>query len=233
MAASLTISFSQFQPLIFIFPTLLFYISLMARAIVTFSKANDPFQTVVENAQKVVTDFLKGKQQNSNSTLLDSLFDSMKEASKDNQNNQHSTIVTETLNRRNKHFLFGVFIDSIALSFANGVIIMFESGNLLIGFVFLFIGAMVGMIGLATIYAGSTSGAILEAIILICAIFLAEIIYLITSNSSWLYMIPIYFTIVFTVIVVLAVVIPRIKARRSNKQKAEAQENVPNKENSG
>ncbi len=221
MALTLTVPLSQVQTLIFIFPTLLFYISLLARSIITFSKVNDPLQTAFDSARDFVNNLVSGGSQLRNTSIGDFLnraTESLNQKRADNSNSWDK-FVKESNKRRDKHYLFGLFIDSFALSLANGVIIMFQSDNLITGFLVLFVGVITCVIGFATIYAGSSGGASFVAYILLFGVFLSELIFLLTSNPMWLIRAPEYFAFITVIGVVVLIIYEKLNAKRTQKNK--------------
>ncbi len=219
MALTLTVPLSQVQTLIFIFPTLLFYISLLARSIITFSKGNDPLQNAFESARDFLNSLISGKSQIMNTSIGDFLNKATEtfNQQKLNDKTSYEKFVKEVNKKRDKHYLFGLFIDSFALSLANGVIIMFQSDNLITGFLVLFVGVITCVIGFASIYAGSSGGASFVAYILLFGVFLSELIFLLTSNPAWLIRAPEYFAIITVIGVALIVVFTRIKERKTKR----------------
>ncbi len=214
---SLTVSLAPFQTLIYIFPTMLFFISLIARLILTFSVTNDPLQNMFSYAENLIADTFK-EAPSLKDTSLEDVFAQFAKKKQEGESppstvSPKGQLVKQTNARRNSHFLYGLLIDSFALSFANGVIIMFESANLLTGFIFLFVGVMLCLIGFTTLYAGHPNGAIVVVLILLFVIFLTELLFLITSNSTWLFREPEYAGIGTVVIIVVAVVYERVKKK--------------------
>lgn len=221
MALTLTVPLSQVQTLIFIFPTLLFYISLLARSIITFSKVNDPLQTAFDSARDFLNNLVSGGSQLRDTSIGDFLnraTESFNQKKSDNSNNWVK-FVKESNKRRDKHYLFGIFIDSFALSLANGVIIMFQSDNLITGFLVLFVGVITCVIGFATIYAGSSGGASFVAYILLFGVLLSELIFLLTSNPMWLIRAPEFFAFITVIGVAVILAYEKLKTKRTQKDK--------------
>lgn len=119
---------------------------------------------------------------------------------------------------RNSQFLYSLLIDSLALSIANGVIIMFEAQNLFYGFILLFIGVILSALGFTSMYADRPGLATFIVVIITFAVFPAEVLYLLTSQIRWFFIFPELFTI-FTIIIVTVVGIHLFfKKRRQKKQ---------------
>jgi hypothetical protein len=219
---SLTVSLAPFQTLIYVFPTLLFFISLISRLILTFSKKNEVIHEVIEFAENAFTDLLKNLTNEPNTNVNDLINKAMLNAKNNTQtldkNNvfRYDILIEQERKKRNSHFLFSLFIDSLALSIANGVIIMFEAQNLFYGFVLLFIGVTFCLFGFTAVYVDSLGLATFVETLLIIIVFISEFVYLITSNIAWLYII---FEIFVIAIIVILVIVAVIAERQKKKLK--------------
>lgn len=120
--------------------------------------------------------------------------------------------------RNNSHFLFGFFIDSFALSIANGVIIMFQSLDLFNGFILLFAGITMSVFGFAFIFTSRLSGATFLAFMIIFILFIPEMFFFVTSSFYWFRVIIITITVALLIIVVTAIAVEEQKKRKYNKQ---------------
>ena len=225
---SLTVSLAPFQTLIYVFPTLLFFISLISRLILTFSKKNEVKHEVIAAAENAVTDFLKNLTNEPNTNLNDLIKQALLNVTNNTQTVDKKNVFRDNVlfnherKKRNSHFLYSLFIDSLALSIANGVIIMFEAQNLFYGFVLLFIGVTFCLFGFTALYVDNLKLATFVEIVVIIVVFISEFIYFITSNISWLYIILELFSIAIIAIIVIGVVIAirqKIKLRHTNTQK--------------
>ncbi|SJK84439.1 multipass membrane protein [Cuniculiplasma divulgatum] len=220
---SLTVSLAPFQILIYVFPTILFFISLMSRLILTFSSKNDIMKEAFGYAENILTETLNGFTNKSNIDLNDLIKQTMAKAVNNaqikNKKNvfQNNVLTNQERKKRNSQFLYSLFIDSFALSIANGVIIMFEAQNLFYGFILLFIGVVLCLFGITALYADRPGFATFIVLIITVAVFLSELVYLLTSNINWFYMIPEYFTIA-TVVLVAIVGIFEYRKKRKLKQ---------------
>lgn len=220
---SLIVSLAPFQILIYVFPTLLFFISLVSRLILTFSGKNDIMQEVFGYAQNVLSKTLSDITNKSsidvNYLIKQAMANATSNAQTLNKENvfQNNVLINQEKKKRNSHFLYSLFIDSLALSIANGVIIMFEAQNLFYGFILLFIGVVLCSFGFTALYADRLGVATFIVLIITIAVFLSELIYLLTSNISWFYTIPEYF-IIGTVSLVAIVGYIEYKKKRKLKQ---------------
>ena len=102
----------------------------------------------------------------------------------------------------------------LALSIANGVIIMFEAQNLFYGFILLFIGVVLCSFGFTSLYAERLEIATFIVFIIILVVFLSEVFYLATSQIYWFYIIPEFFSFAFVIIVAAAIIYEHIKKHR-------------------
>jgi len=220
---SLTVSLAPFQILIYVFPTLLFFISLMSRLILTFSNKNDIMQELFSYTQNLLNKTLNDVTHKTSIDVNDIIKQAMANATSNpqtlNKRNvfQNNVLINQERKKRNSHFLYSLFIDSLALSIANGVIIMFEAQNLLYGFLLLFIGVILCSFGFTALYVDRLVLATLFVVIITMAVFLSELIYLLTSNINWFYIIPEYFVIA-TVVLVAIVGIFEYRKKRKPKQ---------------
>ncbi len=220
---SLTVSLAPFQVLIYVFPTLLFFISLTSRLILTFSGKNDIMQEVFGYAQNVMAKTLGDITNKSSIDVNELIKQTMANATSDAQtlNNknvfQNNILINQERKKRNSHFLYSLFIDSLALSIANGVIIMFEAQNLFYGFILLFVGVVLCSFGFTALYADRLGIATFIVLIIIVTVFISELLYLITSNINWFYII-LALLIIIIVITVLITGIVGYKKRRKVKQ---------------
>lgn len=227
---NLTVSLAPFQVLIYVFPTLLFFISLTSRLILTFSSRNDTMQEVFGYVQNVLTNTL-GEVTNKSSIDVDELIkqtmaNATSKASTLNNKNvlQNNVLIDQERKKRNSHFLYSLFIDSLALSIANGVIIMFEAQNLFLGFILLFIGVVLCSFGFTALYADRLGIATLIVLIITVAVFISELLYLITSNIDWFYIIIELFIIISVLVIIIAGIVEyrkRKKAKQTNTQTRE------------
>lgn len=227
---SLTVSLAPFQVLIYVFPTLLFFISLTSRLILTFSSKNDTMQEAFGYAQNILNKTL-GEVTNKSSIDVNELIRqamanaSSKALTLNNKNVfQNNVLINQERKKRNSHFLYSLFIDSLALSIANGVIIMFEAQNLFLGFILLFIGVVLCSFGFTALYADRLGIATLIVLIITVAVFISELLYLITSNINWFYIIIELFIIISVLVIIIAGIFEykkRKKAKQTNTQTSE------------
>ena len=127
---------------------------------------------------------------------------------------KNNVLIDQDRKKRNSHFLYSLFIDSLALSIANGVIIMFEAQNLLYGFILLFIGVVLCSFGFTALYADRLGIATFIEFIIAVAVFISELLYLITSNTIWFYIIPILFLIAILIIALIVLIVEYKKKRK-------------------
>jgi hypothetical protein len=192
----------------------------MSRLILTFSNKNDIMQEVFGYAQRVLTKTLNDVTNKTSIDVNNLIKQTMANATSDaqtlNKKNvfQNNVLIDQERKRRNSHFLYSLFIDSFALSIANGVIIMFEAQNLFYGFILLFIGVVLCLFGITALYADRPGLATFIVLIITVAVFLSELIYLLTSNINWFYMIPEYFTIAMVVLVAIVGIFEYRKKRK-------------------
>ncbi len=224
MVTSITVSLAPFQTLIYIFPTLLFFISLTARLILTFTTKNDIMKELFKYTQETTTSVLKNitniADLDVNKILQEAVSKLVtpKQASLFNPDIfNNNTLINQERNKRNSHFLYGLIIDSLALSIANGVIIMFEAQNLFYGFILLFVGVVLCSLGFTALYVERRGLATFIALIITGILFLSELLYLLTSDVSWFYKITEYFAIV-TVIIIVIVAFHELRKKRKQKR---------------
>ena len=221
---SLTISLAPFQTLVYIFPTLLFFISTMSRIILTFSTKSNIMQEVFAYTDELLTDALKTGTNEGNidlSAIINQTITratSQAQAQKSRNLFQNNVLVDQEKKRRNSHFLYGLFIDSLALSVANGVIIMFEAQSLLYGFILLFLGVVLCSFGFTALYVDRLAFATFFVLVVVFELFLSELFYLLTSSPAWLYKIPEYFVIGALIIIAIAIFVER-RNKKKNKLK--------------
>lgn len=223
MVTSIIVSLVPFQTLIYIFPTLLFFISLIARLILTFTTKNDIMKELFKYTQETTTSVLKNITNEANldvSKILQEVvakaitLKQMPPLNPDTSND--NILINQERKKRNSHFLYGLIIDSLALSIANGVIIMFEAQNLFYGFILLFVGVVLCSLGFTALYADRQGLATFIALLITGVLFLSELLYLLTSDVSWFYKIPEYF---FIVTLILIVIVAFHEFRKKRKQK--------------
>ncbi len=201
---------APFQTLVYIFPTLLFFISTMSRIILTFSTKKNLMQEVFEYTQDFFTDIMKNATGEQNIDLNSLFTQVIVQASNKTQPQQsknffqENVLIDQEKKRRNSNFLYGLFIDSLALSVANGVIIMFEAQSLFYGFILLFLGIVFCSFGFTALYVERLGFATFVVLIIIFVLFLSELFFLLSSNIAWLYEIPEYFSICLVIVVSIA-----------------------------
>lgn len=231
---SLTISIAPFQTLIYVFPTLLFFISTMSRIILTFSTKSNIVQEVFGYTESLLTDALKGATNKEsidiNAVLTQIIAKATDKAQSQKTRNlfRDNVLINQERKRRNSQFLYGLFIDSLALSVANGVIIMFEAQNLFLGFILLFIGVVLCSFGFTALYVDRLAVATTLVLIIVFVIFLIELFYLLTFNTAWLYIIPEYFGISSIIIIAISISIDQ-----RNRKKKKANDSLSKKDNVG
>lgn len=221
---SLTISLAPFQTLIYVFPTLLFFISTMSRMILTFSTKSNIMQEVFGYTEGLLTDALKTATNKEsvdlNAIITQTIAKATNKAQAQKSKNlfQDNVLVNQERKRRNSHFLYGLFIDSLALSVANGIIIMFEAQSLFYGFILLFLGVVLCSFGFTALYVDRLAFATFFVLVVVFVLFLSELFYLLTSSPAWLYKIPEYFAIGAAIIIAIAIFVDR-RNKKKNKLK--------------
>lgn len=192
--------------------------------ILTFSTKSNIMQEVFDYTEGVLTDALKTATNKESIDLNAIIIQTIAEATNKAQalksrNLFHDNVlVNQEKKRRNSHFLYGLFIDSLALSVANGVIIMFEAQSLFYGFILLFLGVVLCSFGFTALYVDRLAFATFFVLVVVFVLFLSELFYLLTSNPAWLYKIPEYFAIGATIIIAIAIFLDR-RNKKKNKLK--------------
>ena len=214
MLTDIVVSLAPFQTLIYIFPTILFFISLIARLILRYSASKGSLESIFQFAENIINE-LATKETSVKDISLSQLVNKVNSNLKSVENSQalikNNAITIEDRQQRNSHFLFGFYIDAFALSIANGVIIMFQTLNLLYGFILLFIGIVLGLFGFALIFTSRIGSATFLSISIVFAFFTPEMLFLITSSLYWFEIVPILYSVTVIAITVLAVVYERHK----------------------
>lgn len=202
------LSLAPFQILIYIFPTILFFISLIARLILRYSANKNSLESIFQFAENIINE-LRTEETNIKDIGLSQLVNKVYANINSRENNQrlikNNTITIEDRKQRDSHFLFGFYIDAFALSIANGVIIMFQTLNLLYGFILLFIGVVLGLFGFALIFTSRIGLATFLSTVIVFAFFTPEMLFLITSSLYWFKTVPIMYSIATIAIAVLAI----------------------------
>ncbi len=188
----------------------------------TFSTKSNIIQEVFGYTEGLLTDTFKTVTNKENIDLNAILTQTLAKATNKAQDQksrnlfQDNVLVNQEKKRRNSHFLYGLFIDSLALSVANGVIIMFEAQSLFYGFILLFLGVVLCSFGFTALYVDRLAFATFFVLVVVFVLFLSELFYLITSSPAWLYRIPEYFAIGTAIIVLIAVLVER-RNKKKNK----------------
>ena len=210
MVTTITVSLAPFQTLIYVFPTLLFFISLIARLILTFSTKNEIMKDLFKYAQDSTTAAMKNFTNLADldinkivQEMVSNAFTPTQSTTSNQNLFNNNVLINQEKNKRNSNFLYGLIIDSLALSIANGVIIMFETQNLFYGFVLLFVGIVLCLFGFTALYADRLGLATFIVSIITMVLFIAEFLYLVTSDTSWFYKIPVYFSIGFVILLII------------------------------
>ena len=216
---NITISLDQFQVLIYIFPTILFFISLTARLILKYSTNKNSLESIFQFAGDIVNE-IKNESTNIKDIKLGSLMNQLFSNIDSKQIGQkiikNNAVTIEDKKQRNSHFLFGFYIDSFALSIVNGVIIMFQTLNLFYGFILLFLGMVMGLFGFALIFTNRLSMATFLSTIIVFILFIPELLFLSTSSLSWFEIVPLAYIIIMFVVVIISLIYAR-----KNKKKTE------------
>jgi len=109
---SLTVSLAPFQILIYVFPTLLFFISLMSRLILTFSNKNDIMQELFSYTQNLLNKTLNDVTHKTSIDVNDIIKQAMANATSNpqtlNKRNvfQNNVLINQERKKRNSHFLY-------------------------------------------------------------------------------------------------------------------------------
>ena len=196
--------------------------------ILTFSTKSNIMQEVFGYTEELLTDALKSATNKEsidlNAIITHTIAQATNKAQKSRNLFQDNVLVNQEKKRRNSHFLYGLFIDSLALSVANGVIIMFEAQSLFYGFILLFLGVVLCSFGFTALYVDRLAFATFFVLVVVFALFLSELFYLLTSSPTWLYKIPEYFAVGATIIITIAIVVDR-RNKKKNKLKGASKEN--------
>ena len=216
---SFTVSLAPFKLLIYVFPTVLFFIGFTSRLIITFVRKGNTMQEIFGYIQSILDKTLKDFADKSNINISELLRQAFINAGSDKQIEggadlfQNNLLIEEEKNKRNSHFLYSLFIDSLALSMANGVIIMFDAQNLFYGFVLLFIGVVLCSFGFAALYVDRQHLTVL-LVSIILTVFIMEAVYLVTLNSAWFYIIPTSYVVLLMIVVIIALTANHIKKKK-------------------
>ena len=218
---NITISLDQFQVLIYIFPTILFFISLTARLILKYSTNKNSLESIFQFAGDIVNE-LKNESTNIKDIKLGSLMNQLSSNIDSKQIGQkiikNNALTIEDKKQRNSHFLFGFYIDSFALSIVNGVIIMFQTLNLFYGFILLFLGMVMGLFGFALIFTNRLSVATFLSTVIVFILFIPELLFLSTSSLSWFEIVPLaYFLIMLVIVIISLIYAQKNKKKTENK----------------
>lgn len=229
---NVTISLVPFQTLLYVLPTLLFFVSTLSRIFMTFSTRRNPMQDFFKLTEGSLTEALKeytGKQDVDTNTVLKRIVEQAmnKVPYKDSNIFKENIFVSNERQKRNSEFLYGLFIDSLALSVANGVIIMFSALNLLNGFILMFLGIVISSFGFTLLYSEHIQGAAFLGFVAIFGLFLTEFFYLLTTDSYWLIKIPEYVALVSLVFVVIIVTWQRQKTKKEKSKEKSINKNEP------
>lgn len=196
--------------------------------ILTFSTKSNIMQEVFGYTEGLLTDALKSATNKEsidlNAIITQTIAQATNKAQKSRNLFQDNVLVNQEKKRRNSHFLYGLFIDSLALSVANGVIIMFEAQSLFYGFILLFLGVVLCSFGFTALYVDRLAFATFFVLVVVFVLFLSELFYLLTSSPTWLYKIPEYFAVGATIIITIAIVVDR-RNKKKNKLKGASKEN--------
>ena len=196
--------------------------------ILTFSTKSNIMQEVFGYTEELLTDALKSATNKEtidlNAIITQTIAQATNKAQKSRNLFQDNVLVNQEKKRRNSHFLYGLFIDSLALSVANGVIIMFEAQSLFYGFILLFLGVVLCSFGFTALYVDRLAFATFFVLVVVFVLFLSELFYLLTSSPTWLYKIPEYFAVGATIIITIAIVVDR-RNKKKNKLKGASKEN--------
>ena len=196
--------------------------------ILTFSTKSNIMQEVFGYTEGLLTDALKSATNKEsidlNAIITQTIAQATNKAQKSRNLFQDNVLVNQEKKRRNSHFLYGLFIDSLALSVANGVIIMFEAQSLFYGFILLFLGVFLCSFGFTALYVDRLAFATFFVLVVVFVLFLSELFYLLTSSPTWLYKIPEYFAVGATIIITIAIVVDR-RNKKKNKLKGASKEN--------
>ena len=196
--------------------------------ILTFSTKSNIMQEVFGYTEGLLTDALKSATNKEsidlNAIITHTIAQATNKAQKSRNLFQDNVLVNQEKKRRNSHFLYGLFIDSLALSVANGVIIMFEAQSLFYGFILLFLGVVLCSFGFTALYVDRLAFATFFVLVVVFVLFLSELFYLLTSSPTWLYKIPEYFAVGATIIITIAIVVDR-RNKKKNKLKGASKEN--------
>lgn len=196
--------------------------------ILTFSTKSNIMQEVFSFTEGLLTDALKSATNKEsidlNAIITQTISQATNKAQKSRNLFQDNVLVNQERKRRNSHFLYGLFIDSLALSVANGVIMMFEAQSLFYGFILLFLGVVLCLFGFTALYVDRLAFATFFVLVVVFVLFLSELFYLLTSSPTWLYKIPEYFAVGATIIITIAIVVDR-RNKKKNKLKDVPTEN--------
>lgn len=212
---SVTFSLAPFQILIYAFPTILFFVSLIARVILKFTASKNLVSTLSQFANELIYEINKESIDATKVDIKKLISNYVKTKKTENSNREASDLGEREWN--NSHFLFSFFIDSFTLSIANGVIIMFQSLDIFYGFILLFVGVTMSVFGFAFIFTSRISWATFLLFMIILVLFVPEMLFFITSSFYWFYLIFIVTTVVFAVIIIIAIFTEEIRKRRNPK----------------
>ncbi|WP_298279359.1 hypothetical protein [Ferroplasma sp.] len=118
---SFTVSLAPFKLLIYVFPTVLFFIGFTSRLIITFVKKNNTMQEIFGYIQELVDETLKDFTDKNDVNFSELLKQAVINAGNGKQIEgggepfQNNLLIEEERKKRNSHFLYSLFIDSLAL----------------------------------------------------------------------------------------------------------------------
>lgn len=206
---------APFQILIYTFPTILFFVSLIARVILKFTANKNLGSTLSQFANELIEEINK---ESIGSTKVDTKkIISNYVKNKKNEDSKKEASDLEEKDWNNSHFLFSFFIDSFMLSIANGVIIMFQSLDIFYGFILLFVGIIMSVFGFALIFTSRLSWATFLLFMIILVLFIPEMLFLITSSFYWFYLITLIIAVILGLIIIIAIATEEVKKRRGPK----------------
>ena len=206
---------APFQILIYTFPTILFFVSLIARVILKFTANKNLGSTLSQFANELIEEINK---ESIGSTKVDTkkiISNYVKNKKTEDSRKEASDLEEKDWN--NSHFLFSFFIDSFMLSIANGVIIMFQSLDIFYGFILLFVGIIMSVFGFALIFTSRLSWATFLLFMIILVLFIPEMLFLITSSFYWFYLITLIIAVILGLIIIIEIATEEVKKRRGPK----------------
>jgi hypothetical protein len=206
---------APFQILIYTFPTILFFVSLIARVILKFTANKNLGSTLSQFANELIEEINK---ESIGSTKVDTKkIISNYVKNKKNEDSKKEASDLEEKDWNNSHFLFSFFIDSFMLSIANGVIIMFQSLDIFYGFILLFVGIIMSVFGFALIFTSRLSWATFLLFMIILVLFIPEMLFLITLSFYWFYLITLIIAVILGLIIIIEIATEEVKKRRGPK----------------